>query len=79
MLGCKGLINKCMWEVAIIFSYYLLTNTVFYLADCSFNRCHKYVYEKLADTVLCIVLVKTAVQELVKMESRIMQIRSESI
>ena len=23
----------------------------------------KYVYEKLADTVLCIVLVKTAVQE----------------
>ena len=45
MLGCEGLINKCMLKVAIIYSYCLLTNTIFYLAD----------YEKLADTVLCIV------------------------
>ena len=63
MSGCRGLIIKCMFKVAILYSYYLFTNTIFYLADCSFNRCQKYVYEKLADTVLCIVLVKTAVQE----------------
>ena len=63
MLGCKGLINKCVLKVAIIDSYYLFRNTIFCLADCSFNGCQKYVDEKLADTVLCIVLVKTAVQE----------------
>ena len=63
MSGCKGLINKCMLEVAILHSYYLFTNTIFYLADCSFNGCQKYVYENLADTVLCIVVEKTAVQE----------------
>ena len=52
MLGCKGLINKCMLKVAIFYNYYLFTNTIFYLADCSFNGCQKYFYEKLADTVL---------------------------
>ena len=52
MLGCKGLINKCVLKVAILYSYYLFTNTIFYLADCSFNGCQKYFYEKLADTVL---------------------------
>ena len=70
MLGCKGLINKCKLLVAILYSYNLITNTIFYLGDCSLNGCQTYVYEKLADTVLCFVLAKTAVQEQVKMESR---------
>ena len=48
MLGCKGLINKCMLKVAIFYNYYLFTNTIFYLADCSVNGCQKYFYEKLA-------------------------------
>ena len=63
MLECKGLINKCMLKVAILYSYSLFTNAIFYLADCSFNGCQKYGYEKLADTVLLLVLVKTAVQK----------------
>ena len=62
-LGVIGLINKCMLKAAIFYSYYLFTNTLFYLAGCSFNGYQKYVYEKLVDTVLWIVLVKTAVQE----------------
>ena len=41
-----------MLKVAILYGYYLFTNTIFYLADCSFNRCQKYFYENLADTVL---------------------------
>ena len=41
-----------MLKVAIFYNYYLFTNTIFYLADCSFNGCQKYFYEKLADTVL---------------------------
>ena len=69
MSGCKEFINKCMFKVAILYSYYLFTRTLFYLADCSFNRCQKYVYDKLANTVLCIVLVKTAVQVQAKYES----------
>ena len=63
MLGCKGLINKCMLKVEILYRFYLFTNTIFHLADCSFNGCQKYLYEKLTDTVLCIVLVKTAIQD----------------
>ena len=63
MLGCKGLINKCMLKVAILYSYYLFTNALFYLADWSFDGCQKYGYEKLAGTVLLFVLVKTAVQK----------------
>ena len=63
MLGCKGLINKCFLKVEILYSYSLFTNAIFYLADCTFNGCQKYVYEKLADTVLLFVLVKTAVQK----------------
>ena len=62
MLECKELINRCMLKIKILYSYYLLTNTTFYVADCSFNGYQKYVYEKLVGTVLCIVLVKTAVQ-----------------
>ena len=41
-----------MLKVAILYSYYLFTNTKFYWADCSFNGCQKYVFEKLADTVV---------------------------
>ena len=47
MLECKGLINKCVLKVAILYSYYLFINTIFYLADCSFNGCQKYFYENV--------------------------------
>ena len=52
-----------MLKVAILYGSYLFTNAIFYLADCSFNGHQKYVYEKLADTVLLFVLVKTEVQK----------------
>ena len=59
----SGPLIRICFTSYVQFALHLFTNTILYSLDCGLKGCQKYVYEKLANPVLSIVLVKTAVQE----------------